>query len=205
MRFVLLDSVVLFIHFGSYVQAVGSDDGILSEWDWLDSLNGKDGNGIARVEIKCGDITVYFDDGTSRVTENAIPMAGHDWDDGTVTTEPHCITAGIKTFRCRDCSASYKEPTDANGIHKYGEFSHDELHHLRQCAICGEIEDGEHIFDDDGQSYNVDRILECECGYSILLGEYRAYKVEFECTDGVSVSVYATQDYTTERQVGSVA
>ena len=55
------------------MQAVGSDDGILSEWDWLDSLNGKDGNGIARVEIKCGDITVYFGDGTSRVTENAIP------------------------------------------------------------------------------------------------------------------------------------
>ena len=64
-----------------------------------------------------------------------IDALGHDWDDGTVTTEPTCTDAGEKTFTCRNDSAHTRtEAIDALG-HDWSEWEAlDDNDHQRVCA-----------------------------------------------------------------------
>ena len=39
----------------------------------------------------------------------------HEWDDGVITTEPTCTAAGEKTFTCKLCKETKKEPVEALG------------------------------------------------------------------------------------------
>ena len=45
----------------------------------------------------------------------AIPPAGHQWDDGVATTEPKCEEAGVKTYTCKVCNETKTEAIDATG------------------------------------------------------------------------------------------
>ena len=45
----------------------------------------------------------------------ATVTAEHDWDAGTVTTEPTCTEAGVKTFACTVCKATKTETIPATG------------------------------------------------------------------------------------------
>ena len=39
----------------------------------------------------------------------------HEWDDGVITTEPTCTAVGEKTFTCKLCKETKKEPVEALG------------------------------------------------------------------------------------------
>ena len=39
----------------------------------------------------------------------------HSWDNGTITTEPTCTTAGVKTYTCSDCNKTKTETISALG------------------------------------------------------------------------------------------
>ena len=45
----------------------------------------------------------------------AIPPAGHQWDDGVVTTEPKCEEAGVMTYTCKVCKETKTEAIDPKG------------------------------------------------------------------------------------------
>ena len=45
----------------------------------------------------------------------AIPPAGHQWDDGVATTEPKCEEAGVMTYTCKVCKETKTEAIDATG------------------------------------------------------------------------------------------
>ncbi|MBE6985549.1 MAG: S-layer homology domain-containing protein [Ruminococcaceae bacterium] len=59
--------------------------------------------------------------------EMADSICLHSWDEGTVTTEPTCTAAGVKTFTCTVCGASKTEEIAALG-HSYVDDT---------CTICG--------------------------------------------------------------------
>jgi len=68
-----------------------------------------DGN-IAYYECECGK---YFEDAdaVTEITDKAsvvIPATGHDWDEGTVTTEPGEETKGEKTYTCKNDASHTK-------------------------------------------------------------------------------------------------
>ena len=42
-------------------------------------------------------------------------LTAHNWDNGTVTTEPTCTTDGVKTYECGDCHETKTETIPANG------------------------------------------------------------------------------------------
>ena len=45
----------------------------------------------------------------------AIPPAGHQWDDGVATTEPKCEEAGVMTYTCKVCKETKTEAIDPKG------------------------------------------------------------------------------------------
>ena len=49
-----------------------------------------------------------------------IPPAGHQWDEGKVTTEPTCEGTGVKTFTCSNCQEKRYEDIPATG-HQWDE------------------------------------------------------------------------------------
>ena len=50
--------------------------------------------------------------------QNVIPAAPHIWNTGVVTTEPTCISAGVKVFTCWECGATRTEEIGLFG-HSY--------------------------------------------------------------------------------------
>lgn len=183
-----------------YVQYT-TDDPVLSEKEWLDSLKepgGTNGIEIKNVDVVCGSIYITFTDGSVQILENALPEAGHTWDDGSITTQPTCITPGVKTYSCTECEATKKEILDAEQEnHAYGEYACDDMWHWQVCRLCGNVLREEHNFGEAQRTDDADKILNCACGAQTTVGEIYAYKVEFACGDGVSVRVYNTQDYET--------
>ena len=78
--------------------------------------------------------------------QTVIPALGHDWDEGTVTTEPTCVKPGVKTYTCRrDNTHTYTEEitaldhtvvTDAGTPATCEEAGLTEGSH---CSVCGEV------------------------------------------------------------------
>lgn len=66
--------------------------------------------------------TVYICDQDETLTEKRDYTAalGHDWNEGEVTTEPTCTTAGVKTFTCTRDGVTKTEEIPALG-HSWGE------------------------------------------------------------------------------------
>ena len=50
----------------------------------------------------------------SRTTKTT-PKAAHQWNAGTVTTQPTCTAAGVKTYTCANCTETKTEPVAATG------------------------------------------------------------------------------------------
>ena len=70
----------------------------------------------------CGKLFVD-DNGVKKevaANELVIALAPHAYDEGTVTTQPTCEKAGVKTFACTACGHTYTEKVAATG-HNYGE------------------------------------------------------------------------------------
>ena len=83
----------------------------------------------------CGDVSM---DGEAVIT--------HIWDDGTVTTQPDCVTEGEKTFTCaHNCSVIRKESVAALGHTEVTDPAKKEtctevgLTEGRHCSVCEEV------------------------------------------------------------------
>ena len=44
-----------------------------------------------------------------KLSEEIIPAAGHEWDDGEVTKRPTATKTGIRTYHCNNCDATRTE------------------------------------------------------------------------------------------------
>ena len=56
-------------------------------------------------------------------TRSQTAALGHQWDSGKVTTQPGCVTAGVRTYTClRDPSHTYTQSIPATG-HSWGEYT----------------------------------------------------------------------------------
>ena len=67
----------------------------------------------------------------------------HTMDEGTVTLEPTCQTAGTKRFACV-CGYTCEEVIPVLADHVYGDYTSDDTHHSRQCIFCGVSASAEH-------------------------------------------------------------
>lgn len=48
---------------------------------------------------------------------NKVPATGHDWDDGMITKEPTETAEGVRTFNCRNCTATRTEAIPMLEVH----------------------------------------------------------------------------------------
>lgn len=94
------------------------------------------------VTIKCNAMGEGYE-----ITENSTTSApekvtiAHDWDDGTVTTEPTCTAEGSKEFKCTVCNATKEETIEAG--HTFSEeWSSNDKEHWHACE-CGAERDKE--------------------------------------------------------------
>ena len=182
------------------------DNPALSEEEWLESLKGESGLGIKSVEIVCGSVIVTFTDNSTHTLEDALPEAGHDFDEGQTTTVPTCITPGIVTYDCKNCDATKKEVLDADDEnHVYGNYENDKERHWQTCRLCGDVLTETHDFGQVSKDDDVDKKLSCKCGVSTTVGEFFSFKVTFECVGEASVLIYESQDYTVDGTSSDVA
>ncbi|MBQ3321851.1 MAG: CotH kinase family protein [Firmicutes bacterium] len=79
------------------------------------------------------------------VAQEEVAKLGHDWDEGTVTKEPTCTEAGVKTFKCSRCDETRTEAIDATGHieevlpAKDPTCTETGLTAGKKCSVCGEI------------------------------------------------------------------
>ena len=110
------------------------------------------------VTIKCdamGDGYEIIDNATDGL-EKEVTIT-HDWNAGTVTTEPTCTKDGTKSYTCNACGAMKDETIKAAG-HKFSpEWSSNDTHHWHECSACYEKQNEEkHTFEqksDEGKHW----------------------------------------------------
>ena len=93
--------------------------------------------------VSCGDS--YVDE------ETKVPPTDHDWNEGVVTIEPGCETAGEKTYTCKNDSSHTKtEEIPAQHDYQPIENSSDGDVHKEKCTSCGDEQTVEHTWDTVG-------------------------------------------------------
>lgn len=92
----------------------------------------------------------YGDDGTNTRTIE-LELAEHTWDDGVITTDPTCTTAGEKTYTCAVCNGTKTEAVDALG-HDFANGSWKTVKEAtcleeglqeKQCSRCDTLDENE--------------------------------------------------------------
>ena len=71
------------------------------------------------------------------------PDVPHTWsEEGVVTQEPGCATAGVKTFTCtvEGCGATYTASVSPTGNHHFTVPMFDDTNHWMKCADCDAID-----------------------------------------------------------------
>ncbi len=58
----------------------------------------------------------------------------HEWDNGEITKQATCMTAGERTYACSVCDKKKTEQIDATGHSWKQEWTHDATHHWHECA-----------------------------------------------------------------------
>ena len=87
-------------------------------------------------------------------SEKVIQATGHIWDNGTITTQPTCTEAAIKTFKCtiNGCDGTKTEEVPAMG-HLWNTFYTVDIKPTNKeagsqsihCSVCNEIQEGSEI------------------------------------------------------------
>jgi len=73
--------------------------------------------------------------------QSEIPVIPHAYDEGVVTTEPGCVSAGVKTYTCSACGDTYTEEVAAVG-HSYDAVvtaptCTENGYTTHTCSVCG--------------------------------------------------------------------
>ena len=66
--------------------------------------------------------------------DGTTPTEPHTWDNGTVTKQPTCTTAGERKYTCAVCSATKTDTIPATGHSWKREWTSDATHHWHECA-----------------------------------------------------------------------
>ena len=145
---------------------------------------------------KCGHL--YADEsGNTEITKESVTIdaLGHDWDEGSVTTEPGCETPGIKTCKCKrdGCKATKTESVDPAGHdkehlkhvpYKAATRDNDGNKEYYECPGCGKKFSDK---DCTNELTSVDIIIPAigaaQLGEEGDDGDFR-YKVTYQATDG---------------------
>ena len=61
-----------------------------------------------------------------------VQTADHNWNSGEITTQPTCLTTGVKTFTCSDCNATKTEEVAKLTVHTYDNDQD------ASCNVCGD-------------------------------------------------------------------
>ena len=77
------------------------------------------------------------------VDRSAFPCT-HSWNSGSVTTQPTCTTAGVKTYTCTLCNAQETESIPALGHNLGGWTKLNDTQHQRACSRCSYKEQANH-------------------------------------------------------------
>ena len=122
----------------------------------------------------------------SKVTLTALWTAcEHQYDEGTVTTQPTCTTDGVMTYTCTVCGATKTEPIPMTG-HQFGtDWRYDATNHWHVCT-CGETGTPEsHSFADtvtpatpEAQGYTTHTCTVCAYSYQDSYTDYSGIPVE---------------------------
>ena len=100
--------------------------------------------------------------GSSQYYENGIQVGNHKWDEGVVTAEPTCVSAGVRTYTCVDCGE--KKDITINV------YAHEDDNDDFLCDKCDAVVTHEHIWNNKNISTpatcNNDglKTYTCKCG-----------------------------------------
>lgn len=90
-------------------------------------------------------------------------LADHNWDEGSVTSNPTCVTEGEATYTCADCGGTKTAPVDPTNAHVWGDWSdYDDNTHIHYCTLdndCTASETAAHAY-----SNNCDTLCDT-CGH----------------------------------------
>ncbi len=87
--------------------------------------------------------TCLSDAGYPHSQRETLPATGHDY--RITTHEPDCVSPGVRTYTCRDCSDSYSETIPGGGgTHDYTETVIEPTcqapgRRILDCAVCGAV------------------------------------------------------------------
>lgn len=138
------------------------------------------------------------DQGNTEKTEVTVyTKLGHDWDEGTVTKEPTCEKAGVRTFHCKNdgCNAEKEEPINALGHDKEHLVHHDAKAPTRdndghkEYYTCPREGCGQMFSDPEGNKkvsvveLIIPKIGAAELGEKAVVGDFE-YQVTNPATDG---------------------
>lgn len=70
----------------------------------------------------------------------------HSWSGGTVTTQPTCVSTGVKTFTCSVCSATKTDQVEKTTTHDWNAWTTTDTTHSRTCKHCPETQSGNHAW-----------------------------------------------------------
>ncbi len=100
--------------------------------------------------------------GNFQYYENGAQVGTHKWNEGIMTTEPTCTTAGVWTYTCSDCGET-KEI-------ELTKFAHVDNDNNFFCDMCSAVVDHEHVWDNGKVTTPVTcttagaKTYACKCG-----------------------------------------
>ena len=98
-----------------------------------------------------------------------IPVCDHQWDEGVITTEPGCVTDGVKTYTCTICKETKTEVIPATG---HTEVIDEAVEATcttpgktdgKHCSVCNEITVAQEVIPAKGHTEVIDEAIEATC------------------------------------------
>ena len=98
-----------------------------------------------------------------------IPVCDHQWDEGVITTEPGCVTDGVKTYTCTICKETKTEVIPATG---HTEVIDEAVEATcttpgktdgKHCSVCNEITVAQEVIPAKGHTEVIDPAVEATC------------------------------------------
>ncbi len=163
------------------------DTGHYTFWDWTTPLEDvqQDTDFVARYKVEAHTFNytnVNSESHKATCSCGYNKTVGHTWNSGSVTTQPTCTAAGVKTYTCSNCKATKTESVAAKGHTEVIDeavaptCTKTGLTEGKHCSVCNEVLVARGILDALGHSPvytdNDDKThtVTCEnCGYNEIV------------------------------------